>query len=105
MRPKKKRKDEERNKGIVNAIIQAEAIRKRVNAVLLRCGYVWHRGIWRRFDAVMAHQIPIASEREKVLKRLLSKYGSAILASDSRYMDMLEKAMNIKNKGNAQRSN
>ena len=74
-------------------VAKCDAIRKRVERVLTRCGYTWSRGIWKYFDSLLIDDIPQEAVRQKVLKRLFSKWGSGILQTDGRYVEMIEKKL------------
>jgi hypothetical protein len=96
MSRRRKQIEKERAEDRINIIYQADLVRKRVDKVLRHCNLVWSRNVWRSFEAMVAREIPHDAERQKVLKRLFSKWGSGILAADSRYIEIIETKLKIK---------
>ena len=96
MSRKRKQIEKTRAEDRVNNVHQADLVRRRVERVMKQCNIAWSRGVWKSFEAMVAREIPHDSERQKVLKRLFSKWGSAILAGDGRYIEIIENKLKIK---------
>jgi hypothetical protein len=77
----------------IEAIQKCDQIRSRVEKVMKACGYSWHSSLWRKFDCSLAQDVWDSEEREKILRRLFSRYGSGIRSFDDQYIEIIEKIL------------